>query len=275
MIPVQKKPSLLKGSLCIIPYYGGINEPCIGHSSTKNRLDYLDKTIRSVLRYFERIVITVSEKGDFRNLIDRYENAKTLFINCQSPKYLPNYSLMLFQELLKNGYDHIKYIFYTEADQIVVFEDIQNDAELLDSSKSISPVRIEKIFRQGVSGRGLPIKYKGKDFVAYAVYGTNGLKIYNNLKKRFIEHGYYITQDSIEAYGAAWLCHRSLFLRAPFNILLKKSILESPSFDISRISKTLKAVRWQRCFVEHLSGYEFQQRIVNRATDEMIPNGFS
>ena len=95
------KSRLLKDSLCIIPYYGGTNEPYTGHSSISNRMKYLDRTVRSVMKYFGRTILTVSNKKDFDSLIDRYKYTKPILIDCKGPKYLPCYSLMTFQNLLK------------------------------------------------------------------------------------------------------------------------------------------------------------------------------
>lgn len=200
-------------------------------------------------------------RDDLRRVNKRYERTNVYYMqDVVSPKFLPSYSLIGMQQLVHKKSIPADYIFYTEADHVVHFEDIHIDCGLLDKQTFISPVRIEKVFEQGIPGRGVPVISKGEKYVAYAVGQKNGLKFYESLQKRPRKHKYYITSHPVEAYGGAWLCTRDLFLAMPYHLVNLLQPLESVSYIMALNARALKAVQWHRCYVDHLSGFEYQQR---------------
>lgn len=241
----------------LVPYYGYRKmESNWALSNPMNRPGYLERTVASLRRLGGEIIIGTLVDDPTLPVID---GTRRIRFDC-SPYLLPAHLLRWAQGWLDQFPGDI---YYTEADQVLHYDPAV--LSVVKGSDYLVPHRLEQVGQHGEGVRDLAVDWNG---VRWAV--SNG---------RPEGEGYYHPHsDDFETnhfiqYGAAYLCSKELLAKAVFTDSLQDRPLEhSSGFDISAAGHALKTSDWQQFFVEHLSGYETNEREAGR-WDGLTPRG--
>ena len=235
----------MKKFLAVIPYFGGTSS-APRQTELDNVLRYFEYTYSSLKPYMTKLIVSVYNDKDYETIRPFSLNAdiEVMRINDIDPIFLPANTVRFIQS---EGFDE-EYIYFTESDQILYVQDINNLYKTLDYNKNvyIVPQRFEQIPRELVQSRINKFEDTTEDrFVEFggalcennnpyvvanepvtsAFRPSDGKMVKVNQVYEYDEH-FYINPspatnwiDSPEygqAYGAAFLCHRDLFNRVKF-----------------------------------------------------------
>ncbi len=258
-----------QGRLCLVPFFGiaaseyrslgesPFGETTRGEAKTRDqRRDYLRQTLASTAQFFEETIVTCVLDRDETWLRESFPHIEVVRIE-GPPLHLPCNSLAWLQDELTDR-TRVHLVGFTEADQVLHYPNLDSDLELISDGYIIAPVRIERKYGKGIRNRGLDIVFDDKPYVAYAICGEQGLRHYRNLCRREKQDHYWLTENREEAYAGAWVCSRESFVGASF-ALTDRQPTEEASYSVFRNSRVLKPTRWDYCYVDHLSGYDFQK----------------
>ena len=251
----------MKKFLAVIPYFGGTSS-APRQTELNNVLRYFEYTYSSLKPYMTKLIVSVYNDKDYETIRPFSLNAdiEVMRINDIDPIFLPANTVRFIQS---EGFDE-EYIYFTESDQILYVQDINNLYKTLDYNKNvyIVPQRFEQIPRELVQSRINKFEDTTEDrFVEFdgalcednnpyvvanepvtsAFRPSDGKMVKVNQVYEYDEH-FYINPapatnwiDSPEygqAYGAAFLCHRDLFNRVKFMDAKFKFTHEGKKYDI-------------------------------------------
>ena len=239
----------MKKFLAITPYFGGVST-APRQTELNNVLRYFEQTYQSLKPHMTRLVVSVYNDVDYETVKGFGLNSDIRVIQLRDidPIFLPANTVRLIQQ---EGFDE-EYIYFTEADQIVYAQDWSNLYKIIDDNKNvyIVPQRFEQIPNEHIQQR----IEKYQDTTSHRFIEFDGIFKENNNKyvvanepvsretyvhrrgadeekviveqiHDYNEHFYVCPNpknnwvDSPEygqAYGAAYLCHRDLFMRVKF-----------------------------------------------------------
>ena len=304
----------MKKFLAVTPYFGGISS-APRQTELDNVLRYFEQTYESLKPHMTKLIVSVYNDLDYETVkgFSLNPDVRVIQIRDIDPIFLPANTVRLIQE---EGFDE-EYIYFTEADQILYAKDWNNIYKTIDDNHNvyIVPQRFEQIPNEHIEQR----IEKYQDTTAHRFIEFDGVFKENNNKyvvanepvsrETFVhrrgadeekviveqihdynEHFYVCPRpnnswvDSPEygqAYGAAYLCHRDLFMRVRFIDARFKLIHRGPNgqrmeevveyqptettagHDLLRTpdSVCLKSKNFFYFHVDHLSGYEFNKNI--------------
>ena len=251
----------MKKFLAVIPYFGGTSS-APRQTELNNVLRYFEYTYSSLKPYMTKLIVSVYNDEDYETIKPFSLNAdiEIMRINDIDPIFLPANTVRFIQN---EGFDE-EYIYFTESDQILYAQDINNLYKVIDYNKNvyIVPQRFEQIPRELVKARINKFEDTTEDrFVEFegahcennnpyvvanepvisSFRPSDGKMIKVNQVYEYNEH-FYINPspatnwiDSPEygqAYGAAFLCHRDLFNRVKFMDAKFEITHEGKKYDI-------------------------------------------
>ena len=251
----------MKKFLAITPYFGGTSS-APRQTELNNVLRYFEYTYSSLKPYMTKLIVSVYNDKDYETIKPFSLNAdiEVMRINDIDPIFLPANTVRFIQS---EGFDE-EYIYFTESDQILYAQDINNLYKIIDYNKNvyIVPQRFEQIPRELVEARinkfedtteNRFVEFEGahrennnpyvvaNEPVISAFRPSDGKMIKVNQVYEYNEH-FYINPspatnwiDSPEygqAYGAAFLCHRDLFNRVDFMDAKFEITHEGKKYDI-------------------------------------------
>ena len=235
----------MKKFLAVIPYFGGTSS-APRQTELDNVLRYFEYTYSSLKPYMTKLIVSVYNDKDYETIRPFSLNAdiEVIRIGDIDPIFLPANTVRIIQS---EGFDE-EYIYFTESDQILYVQDINNLYKTIDYNKNvyIVPQRFEQIPSELVEARinkfedtteNRFVEFEGalrenhnpyvvaNEPVTSAFRPSDGKMVKVNQVYEYDEH-FYINPspatnwiDSPEygqAYGAAFLCHRDLFNRVKF-----------------------------------------------------------
>jgi len=251
----------MKKFLAITPYFGGTSS-APRQTELNNVLRYFEYTYSSLKPYMTKLIVSVYNQKDYEAIKHHGLNPDIEIIRVENidPIFLPANTVRGIQ---KEGFDE-EYIYFTESDQILYVQDINNLYKILDYNKNIYivPQRFEQIPRELVEARinkfedttaDRFVEFEGalrendnpyvvaNEPVTSAFRPSDGKMVKVNQVYEYNEH-FYINPapatnwiDSPEygqAYGAAFLCHRDLFNRVKFMDAKFKFTHKGKEYDI-------------------------------------------
>ena len=221
----------------LIPYFGGSSSAA--PSKADNRPGYLLKTIAS-LEGFALDDLVVGLHVDDTNVPDI--DCSTIRI-AGEPRFLP-------ANLMRWGQANVAsdYVYVTEADQVLQY----NPAVLnfVEGVNYLVPHRLEQIGpKGGGADRGLNVTWDNRPWCLPA--GTPPAT--ESLVHLAIGSPYY--------FGGGFLATKELFLSTNFIDSANSPVEHATGFNIATHGCPLKATAWQDFFVEHMSGYEYHQKL--------------
>ena len=251
----------MKKFLAVIPYFGGTSS-APRQTELNNVLRYFEYTYSSLKPYMTKLIVSVYNDKDYETIRPFSLNAdiEVMRINDIDPIFLPANTVRVIQS---EGFDE-EYIYFTESDQILYVQDINNLYKTIDYNKNvyIVPQRFEQIPRELVEARinkfedtteNRFVEFEGalrdnnnpyvvaNEPVTSSFRPSDGKMVKVNQVYECDEH-FYINPapatnwiDSPEygqAYGAAFLCHRDLFNRVEFMDAKFKFTHEGKKYDI-------------------------------------------
>ena len=251
----------MKKFLAVIPYFGGTSS-APRQTELDNVLRYFEYTYSSLKPYMTKLIVSVYNDKDYETIRPFSLNAdiEVMRINDIDPIFLPANTVRFIQS---EGFDE-EYIYFTESDQILYVQDINNLYKTIDYNKNvyIVPQRFEQIPTELVQSRidkfedtteNRFVEFEGalrdnnnpyvvaNEPVTSSFRPSDGKMVKVNQVYEYDEH-FYINPapatnwiDSPEygqAYGAAFLCHRDLFNRVKFMDAKFKFTHEGKKYDI-------------------------------------------
>tara|TARA_R100000315_G_scaffold62084_1_gene42231 strand:+ start:229 stop:1152 length:924 start_codon:yes stop_codon:yes gene_type:complete len=303
----------MKKFLAITPYFGGVSS-APRQTELNNVLKYFEQTYESLKPYMTKLIVSVYNDLDYETVkgFGLNPDVRVIQIPNIDPVFLPANTVRLIQE---EGFEE-EYVYFTEADQVLYAKDWGNIYKTIDDNKNvyIVPQRFEQIPTEYIQKRidryqdTTPHRFVEFDGVfkendnKYVVAnepvsretyvnrrGADEEKVIVEQVHDYNEHFYVCPPpnnswvDSPEygqAYGAAYLCHRDLFLRVKFIDARFKLVHRGPNgqtmeeiiefqptettagHDLLRTpnSVCLKSKNFFYFHVDHLSGYEFNKK---------------
>jgi hypothetical protein len=248
----------------IIPFFYGKNRHVVkkGGAPIDRKIEYLKQTIDSInnLQVNSSITVYVCDDASYDEAIKVHSNV--IKIDCH-PKHLPLVTVQTFQNWFNiNGTDE-DIIVFNEDDQIIyltkeAIDDIENTKE----NVVFSPHRWAKIF----------LLFRIKKRPLFRLNGTLGIldNINKNLQGKTYQFNFkYIVQDSREsAYAACWFLKGNVFKTINFTVPENEIELESPSFSVFDSGIPVLKLVFDKTqpldnfIVDHLSGYDYNKRII-------------
>ncbi len=223
--------------LILIPYYGGDGQAA--PSDKNKRPGYLKSTLESLRDFGDEIVVGVCRLED----LDATDGHG--FLLESEPHYLPTTLCQWAQEYAA-GYEQV---YVTEADQILHYD--PKALSQVEGDSYLVPHRLEQLGQQREGDhRGELVDYEGREYV-----------ICNGTPKGA---GYYTPALPIDRYGGAFLCTMELFNRVNFLRASDMYVEHATGFDIMEEGQAIKTSAWRGFFVEHLSGYEYHEKLGRR-----------
>ena len=256
----------MKKFLAITPYFGGTSS-APRQTELDNVLRYFEYTYSSLKPYMTKLIVSVYNDEDYETIkaLSLNPDIEVMRINDIDPIFLPANTVRNIQS---KGFDE-EYIYFTESDQILYVQDINNIYKTIDYNKNvyIVPQRFEQIPRELVEARIEKFQDTTEDrFVEFegalrennnpyvvanepvtspffrSAVGDDEMEMVKvNQVYEYDEH-FYINPapatnwiDSPEygqAYGAAFLCHRELFNRVKFMDAKFKFTHKGKKYDI-------------------------------------------
>ncbi len=238
----------------LVAYYGKANPglPTV-HSNPDNRPGYLQRTVDSLrpLVGTGPIVLGVhADDGTVPEIPDTYR----VGFHC-APHFVPA-TLLRWAQANMDWFPGN--IYYTEADQVLhyttpdVFSVVACDTYLV-------PHRVAKLGQHGEARGFGPTVDRGGELWELDNGQPEGDGFYH-------PHADDFEINRCLQYGAAFLCTQELLAKTTFVDSFPDRPLEhAGGFDISAAGYAIKTSFWQEFFVEHLSGYEINERTGGRA----------
>jgi hypothetical protein len=212
----------------LMPYFSGDSPEA--HSHPRNRPGYLVRTVMSVRPLASRIIIGV--RPEDAPFIKKERLGEVAEFDC-IPWYIPSNLCRWAQKELP---DDIKYVYFTDSDQILYYKD-----EVLNrvyGNDYLIPHRLEDVAPDGSSGHVI-VEFGGKK-----------LAILTGIPEG---DGFYYPQGMIPRFAAAFLASRELFNSVNFADSPSLPLEHTNGFDIAATGRTVKTSNWQDFFVDHLS----------------------
>ena len=142
----------MKKFLAVIPYFGGTSS-APRQTELNNVLRYFEYTYSSLKPYMTKLIVSVYNDKDYETIRPFSLNAdiEVMRINDIDPIFLPANTVRFIQS---EGFDE-EYIYFTESDQILYVQDINNLYKTIDYNKNvyIVPQRFEQTPRELVQSR--------------------------------------------------------------------------------------------------------------------------
>ena len=264
----------------IIPFFGGLTSD---KDTTDRNVGWLSLTHTSMLKYCSDILIYVCRKAD-ENLAKTVTDISNIRVVECEPLFLPATACRHTQEIVKN-YD---LVLYTEADHIFHINDIDFLTTTIENNMSayIAPHRCVRLsgtevfgewerFGHHVSGTSRYLFLRERflyNDAEYIVDNKPHALIWNDEvfaqvhDNKLYQYGFFMNSavfndvfyvNTIDgcAYGAAYLCHASLFSRVNFIDAEQFPLEHASGFDIFNMpdSIALKTLNNQMFWVDHLS----------------------
>lgn len=266
----------------LIPYFGGIsNAP--RQTDLNNVLKYFKLCYESISDISDLIMVSVCNDND-EELMDQIDffndNTCTICHLNIDPMFNPANMNRRFQSLIKSSPDiwDTEYVFFTESDQIVYIRDLQKLLSIIDANKNvyIVPQRFEQIERHRVQDRKDQFGVKDDRFLEFDGVLKEGDNIYTvaneppyDKNRVMYNDEFYLNFEEGPAYGAAFLCHKDLFMKTEFTDSTYQPTETSAGHNLlyHPDSKCIKALDFYEFYVDHLSGFEFNTRTLQKAAE--------
>jgi hypothetical protein len=221
----------------LIPYYGG--NSAAAHSAAASRPAFLRSTVASLHPLATQVVVGALF-GD--TTVPEHPDITVLLLDC-APEYIPA-NLMRWAQLHASG----DVIYATEADQILHYD--PQILHLLTDDCYLVPHRLEQLGpREAGAERGHVVDYCGRRWVMPCGEPAASTVTY-------APEGY------IGRFGGGFLTQANLFRQAVFTDQPDLPVEHSMGLDMA--GTALKTGSWDRFFVEHLSGYEHNERLARQ-----------
>ena len=277
----------MSDTISIVPYFSGISNYSPEHTqqALESRYEWFRYCLYSLQKISTPIFIGCCNEKDFKVIepLARDSKIKILYFRgLEKPEFLP-YVLV---DKIKQAFDpvnnqDIKYVYYTEMDQILYVKDLQGAKKIIDNDYNVyfSPQRFEQIPKENVDKRKEEFSVGDERFVEFeGVFRENDNPYVVANEPVIIEdynEDYYVNLAPDEekkfydakcyagAYGAAYLCSTKLFLETEFLAIDYQPTEQIGGHCLFRTknSKCLKSKDLFHFHVDHLSGYEFNKNL--------------
>ena len=232
----------MSDTISIVPYFSGISDHSPEHTQQALNLrhEWFRYCLYSLNKISDPVFVGCCNDKDFKLLEPLAANNKIrilYFKGLKQAEFLPYVLVTRVQQAFDdNDKGNVKYVYYTEMDQIFYAKDLDGMKKIIDNDNDVyfSPQRFEQIPKENVSKRKEQFEVGDERFVDFA-----------------------------GAYGAAYFCSSKLFLETEFI-----SIDYQPTEQIgghclfrNKKSKCLKSKDLFHFHVDHLSGYEFNKNL--------------
>lgn len=254
----------MKKILTIIPYFGGVsNAP--RQTELNNVLKYFKLCYGSVEKFSHNIIVSVSNVED-------YETVSSLGLDIEILKFYdidPIFNPANMNRAVQQMNIEEDYIFFTESDQIIYYKNLDLLLDTIDKDKNIYivPQRFEQIPANRVQDRKDRFGVSDNRFITWRGLlwqDNNPYVVANDPAGDEVEYDntFYRNFQEGPAYGAAFLCHKDLFMKATFHDSFYQPTETSAGHDLLNIPESicLKTTDYFDFFVDHLSGWEFNTK---------------
>jgi len=277
----------MSDTVSIVPYFSGISDYSPDH--TQQALNLREEWFRYCLYSLEKIsnpiFVGCCNEKDFATLKPFAANNQIrilYFRGLQQPEFLPYVLVTKLQEAFDDNDKHeVKYVYYTEMDQIVYAKDIEGMKKIMDDDFGVyfSPQRFEQIPKKNIDKRKEKFSVDDERFVEFTGIFRDDKNPYvvanDPVNIEDYDENYYVNlapEEELEfydskcyagAYGAAYLCSTKLFLSAKFEAIDYQPTEQIGGHCLFRTknSKCLKSKDLFHFHVDHLSGYEFNKNL--------------
>lgn len=234
------KIARLPKSLAIVPYFNGQSPQ--KHSSNQTSEIYLIKTVASLKKYAEKVVVTVCNDLDLNTA--KCLGFTTKFIETK-PGHLPINSLNHFRQ--KSG--DYQYIFYSEADTIWYIKDSAALQEQLDKNRALVPYRMNRVLlnvEYSMLAAGQLFKLDGNYYIVrnWEDHKFNRDRVVINSKYRPV------------MFSGSWVLPSELFAGIEFKVIDDTRQVECACWNVIDTGLCHKFQRIKSFFVEHLSTFD-------------------
>ncbi|QEH33011.1 hypothetical protein OJF2_15060 [Aquisphaera giovannonii] len=214
-----------------------------------NAIIYLIKTVASLRRYVTRCRVLVGTDADLALV-----RALSLGVEVEriavAPEPLGEVDVLPVARagLASLDASGSRYVFFTEADQIVHIRDPGRLAGVVDDRRYAVPHRIERDYK-GANRRGQPrVRFNSADFVVWNHPGEGEAR-------PPIGDGFFRAATPRIAYGAGWLARADAVSRIDF-LGPTDDPLAHPCHALFDAMEAVKTTDVFEFFVEHLSGFD-------------------
>lgn len=219
----------------LIPYYGGQSKAA--PSDAANRPGYLLETIGSLRGFADRIIW--ASDADSHRFPNPGRDAELIQFDCE-PRYIPANLMRWAQENAETDF-----VYVTEADQVLHIDPaVMSRATGTDY---LVPHRLERLCGDGGRGRGEVVTDNGTEYVL-----ANGSPSGD---------GFYHPGNSPWNFGGGFLAPRELFRSVTFADSPVFPVESATGHHIAAAGHALKTSDWKAFWVNHLSGYEYHERL--------------
>ena len=278
---------MVNDTVSIVPYFGGISDYSPDH--TQQALNVREEWFRYCLYSLQKIsspiFVGCCNDKDFATLKPFASNGQIrilYFRGLEKPEFLPYVLVSKIQEAFDdNDKQNVKYVYYTEMDQVVYVQDLDGMKKIIDNDYGVyfSPQRFEQIPKDNVEKRKEKFGVGDDRFVEFVgmfrdddnpyvvanepfEVGDYDENFYHNLTT---EDGLYNydSQCYAASYGAAYFCSVKLFLETEYVAIDFQPTEQIGGHCLLRAenAKCLKSKDFFRFHVDHLSGYEFNKNL--------------
>ena len=277
----------MSDTVSIVPYFSGISEYSPEHTQQALNLrhEWFRYCLYSLNKISDPVFVGCCNEKDFKLLQPLAANNKIrilYFKGLEKAEFLPYVLVSKIQEAYDdNDKNNVKYVYYTEMDQILYAKDLDGVKKIIDKDYSVyfSPQRFEQIPKENVTKRKEKFSVGDERFVDFVGMFRENDNPYVVANEPFdikdYDENYYVnlhTEDGLYnydseyyagAYGAAYFCSSKLFLETEFLAIDYQPTEQIGGHCLFRTknSKCLKSKDLFHFHVDHLSGYEFNKNL--------------
>lgn len=225
----------------LIPYYGGQSKAA--PSDAASRPGYLLKTMDSLRRFADRIVYATDKASPSCPSFPGW-NTELVQFDCE-PRYIPANLMRWAQENAET-----EFVYVTEADQV-----LHIDPAVISRAREtdyLVPHRLERLCGDGGRDRGKVVAVDGQEYV-FANGPPTG-------------DGFYHPGNSPDNFGGGFLASLELFRSVTFTDSPVFPVESATGHHIAAAGHALKTSDWTAFWVNHLSGYEYHERLSRSIT---------
>lgn len=220
----------------IIPFYAG--NVLITEGNPDRRVEYLKKTTDNIKDIGWSLLVGVCSEAD-RSLVP--SSVETVLLEPQQPRLLPMNLIRYAQKNLDE-----KHIYYTESDQILHYNDYVFDYVV--ASTYLTPHRLEQLGPKGQGrNRGAVIEWDNREWLLF-----NGVPEGD---------GFYHPYNRDAGYGGAFFCEKKLLDKVAFDDVDYLPLEHASGHHMYQQAFCLKTSKLEDLFVEHLSGYDYHEKL--------------
>jgi hypothetical protein len=227
--------------ICVVPYFGG--DSTAAHSARKNRLGYLEETLKNHRKIFSQIVVTVCNDTDEKEA--NSVGGSVLRVG-GDPLFLPVDSM---EAVAAMDFDTI---YYTEADQKLYCDDVESILRVMVEDKNVFVIP-RRMFASVMDPVLMPGHPKRLTLQAHSRDPVD-CEMYNDK--------FYVETDEFRGFGGAWWCSRAFFEKIKFKRSRHMPIEHTSGFDLFAVegSKPLMTIDSFEFWVDHLSARDMLQK---------------